>query len=127
MSNIVNLLERVRTHLPKASDYALAKALHMQQSNLRKALQGKQGLGIKAIVRASEITGMDAKEVAAIVECERAKDPDEKEFWRVRSPRISAAIVTALALFAAVNHKDVQAFESGKTGISVNPSIPYAK
>jgi Phage related protein len=96
MPNTLNLIEQVRRHVPKHTDYAVAKALEMNQSNLARVLVGKQGLGPKAVVRVAEILQRDLRDVLCLVEEDKAKTPKEREFWERRSPRISATVLTAV-------------------------------
>jgi transcriptional regulator with XRE-family HTH domain len=96
MPNTLNLIEQVRRRVPKHTDYAVAKALEMSQSNLTRVLCGKSGLGVKAAVRLSELLQRDLRDVLCLVEEDKAKTPREREFWERRSPRISAAILTTI-------------------------------
>jgi len=103
MPNTLNLIEQVRRRVPRETDYAVAKALEMQQSTLARVLAGKQGLGPKAVVRVSEILQRDLRDILVLVEEDKAVRPKDREFWERRSPRITAAIAVAvLALAAAV-------------------------
>jgi hypothetical protein len=101
MPNTLNLIEQVRRRVPRETDYAVAKALEMQQSTLARVLAGKQGLGTKATVRVSEILQRDLKDVLVLIEEDKAKTAKEREFWERRSPRITAAILTTILALAA--------------------------
>jgi hypothetical protein len=94
----IGLIERVRRTLPTRTNYAVAKALGMQQNQLARVLKGEFGLGIKAQVRMAEILNMPLMDVVALTEEDKAKRPEEKEFWGRRSPRIAAS--RALAIVA---------------------------
>jgi malate/lactate dehydrogenase len=96
------LLDRVRRALPNKSNYALAKALGTSQSDLNKVLAGVHGLGLKSLVRASEITGVPLIDVIAITQEEIAKTPSNKAFWGQRSPRSSTTVAFAAVAFAVV-------------------------
>jgi hypothetical protein len=87
MPNTPALLEQVRRRVPRETDYAVAKALEMNQSNLHRVLCGKAGLGPKAVVRVSEILQRDLKDVLVLIEEDKAKTAKDKEFWTRRSPR----------------------------------------
>ena len=103
MPNTLSLIEQVRRHVPRHTDYAVAKALEMTQSDLARVLAGKAGLGNKAVVRLSEILQRDLRDVLVLVEEDKARTPKTREFWERRSPRISATIATAiLAVFAVI-------------------------
>jgi hypothetical protein len=101
MPNTQLLLEQVRRRCPRETDYAVAKALEMNQSNLQRVLCGKAGLGPKAVVRVSEILQRDLKDVLVLIEEDKAKTAKDKEFWERRSPRITAALFTAILAVAA--------------------------
>jgi hypothetical protein len=103
MPNTHHLLDQVRIRVPNGTDYAIAKALQMNQSNLQRVFAGKAGLGLKAAVRVSEILSRDLKDILVLIEEDKAKSKRDKEFWERRSPRITAAIAIAtLALGVAV-------------------------
>jgi hypothetical protein len=101
MPNTLNLLEQVRARVPKHTDYAVAKALEMDQSHLAKVLCGKAGLGPIPVVRVSEILQRDLKDVLVLIEEDKAKTRKQREFWERRSPRITAAILTTILAVAA--------------------------
>jgi hypothetical protein len=103
MPNTLQLIEQVRRRLPRETDYAVAKALEMQQSTLTKVLAGKQGLGPKAVIRVAELLQRDVRDVLVLVEEDKAVRPKDREFWERRSPRITAVLaLAALAFFAAM-------------------------
>jgi len=103
MPNTLHLIERVRQKVPRHTDYAVAKALEMDQSNLQRVLAGKAGLGPKAVIRLSELLQQDVRDLLVLVEEDKARTARDREFWERRSPRITAAIAVAiLALGAAV-------------------------
>lgn len=99
----LNLIEQVRARTEKQTDYAVAKALEMSQSNLARVLCGKGTLGEKAAVRVSEILQRDLLDILAMIREETAKSESEKRFWERRSPRISATVAIAfMAIVAGV-------------------------
>jgi hypothetical protein len=89
-------LEQVRRTTPTKTDYAIAKALGIQQSHLRRIMIGEVGLGPKQIIRVSEILGKDLRDVFVLIEEDKARKPADREFWGKRSPRITATILTAV-------------------------------
>jgi hypothetical protein len=110
MTNTEHLLERVRVRIGKSSKYALAKALEMTPSQLNDILKGKHGLGSKAVVRVAELTGIPTHDVLVLVNEDKAKSPEDKEFWSRRSPRITASLaIAALAFGLAGKWQDAQA------------------
>jgi ABC-type Fe3+-siderophore transport system permease subunit len=59
---------------------------------------------------ASEILQRDLKDVLVLIEEDKAKTAKDKEFWERRSPRITAALLTAILAVAAgfqgvLNHR----------------------
>jgi hypothetical protein len=102
LPNTYALLARLRRQLPTHTDYALSKALGLSQTTLKHVLAGKHGLGPKPVIRLAEQLRMDRGDVLVLIEEDKAKTPEDKEFWGRRSPRISAAgAVAALALSSA--------------------------
>lgn len=77
----LTLIEQVRTTLPKRSNYMLAKTLRMQQAQLGKVLRGELGIGPKAVVAISDALKRDLYDVMVVVELDKAKTADAKEFW----------------------------------------------
>lgn len=102
MTPSIALAEKVRERTNTGTDYAVAKALGISQSNLAKILEGKRGFGNEACFRAAEILGQDPKDIIAELELHRA-GPDKKQFWEKRLPRILPA-VAIWGLAAGVTH-----------------------
>ena len=132
MPNTLNLIEQVRHRVPKHTDYAVAKALEMDQSNLQRVMAGKQGLGPKAIIRLSEVLQRDLRDMLVLVEEDKAKSAKDREFWERRSPRIAAAVATAfMALAATLGMGFPTTVNAGDhctlVQWSINRSIHYAK
>jgi hypothetical protein len=113
MPNTLNLIEQVRRHVPRHTDYAIAKALEMDQSHLAKVIAGKAGLGPIPVVRLSEILQRDLRDVLVLVEEDKAKTRKQREFWGRRSPRIVAAIALAVLAFGAATITTTRALGTG--------------
>lgn len=112
-----NLIEQVRRRVPKGTDYAVAKALELNQSHLAKVLCGKSGIGPKAILRISEILQRDLRDILVLIEEEQAVRPKDKEFWEKRSPRITATILTSiLGVVAGLGVIGTDPANAGTTG-----------
>jgi hypothetical protein len=125
MTNIEDLLSRTRAALGKSSDYALAKALHMTQSQLIEIKKGRQGLGPKAIVRIAEITGLTTHDVLVLANEERAKTPDDKEFWGRRSPRFADGTdVAAMTVHDDYQRPDIFPLRSCATAVANDTDVP---
>lgn len=123
MTPSIALAERIRATTETGTDYAVAKALGISQSNLKQVLEGKRGLGVEACFRAAEILGQDVKEIIAEIELHRAA-PEKKAFWEKRLPRILPALVI-WGLSAGVMHITGPAREKGLT--TAEQAIHYAK
>jgi hypothetical protein len=113
MPNTDRLLEQVRRVVPRHTDYAIAKALEMNQSDLGRVMCGKQGLGVKAAVRISELLQRDLRDVIVLIEEDKATRPKDIDFWSARSPRITAAVAIAALAVAAVVRTTVDAPTTG--------------
>jgi len=71
VSNTLQIIERVRAVTARGTDYAVAKALGMPQSNLKKIIRGDRRLGPNAIFRAAELLKVDAKDLYKLVREDR--------------------------------------------------------
>jgi plasmid maintenance system antidote protein VapI len=105
MTNTLHLIERLRRTLPRPTNYALAKALGLSQTTIKNVLAGKHGLGPKPVIRLAELLQIDARDVLVLIEQDKARTPEDKEFWGRRSPRITASIALAAALALAGTSK----------------------
>lgn len=107
MNYVHALIDRAKQFTPKKTEYGLCQALGMRQTDLIKIKNGRGFFGQRYRVRISEITKIPLEDVTAMLEFERSKSDDEKEFWRQRLPRISAAILVGIVGFAATHgHAD---------------------
>jgi hypothetical protein len=84
MARTIALIEQVRKRLPRPTNYAIAKALHMDQTTLDKVLAGKHGLGTRAAVLMAEILKKDLERVLCELERDKAKTPEAFMFWEMR-------------------------------------------
>jgi hypothetical protein len=102
MTTSQQILERVKRTLDPPTKYHLAKTLHMSPSNLNRVLSGKGHLGEEATLIACERLSTSYESLRTMINKEAARSDRERDFWRSRSPRISAAgAVAALALYTA--------------------------
>jgi transcriptional regulator with XRE-family HTH domain len=122
MTPSIALAEKVRERTQTKTDYAVAKALGISQSNLAKILEGKRGFGNEACFRAAEILGRDPKDIIAEVELHRA-GPDKKTFWEKRLPRLLPA-VAIWGIAAGVTQFTL--VSPAKAAGSVSQAIHYA-
>lgn len=82
MSNSLKIIDRVRTSTGTGTDYAVAKALGMSQTNLSKVIKGERGLGPTAIFAAAKILNVEAQDLFYLVREDRAKSEAERLHWR---------------------------------------------
>lgn len=129
-TNTQKLLERVRGKVPKGTDYAIAKALEISQSYLSRLLDATSIPGPKVVTRISELLSMDHKTVTAYIEADRAereKNERDREFWRMRIPRLLPAVGFALTLALA----GIPRTGNGSAGVAMansttSPAMHYA-
>lgn len=101
MSNSLKIVERVREHVPRGTDYAVAKALGMTQSNLARITEGKGHLGDKAQRLASTLLGLSFQDVNALVNEDKAKTESERSYWRALCAEGVRAAINAAGKVAA--------------------------
>ncbi|HTD72161.1 MAG TPA: hypothetical protein VK652_01440 [Steroidobacteraceae bacterium] len=82
-----SIAEKVRLTTERKTDYAVAKALGITQSNLKQVLLGKRTLGNESCFRAAKLLRVTAGELIADVEAERSKTPEKRAFWEKQLPR----------------------------------------
>lgn len=108
MNNTQQLLARVRAALPAvrkdvASNYALGEALNVQQTQLKRWLKGQGFPGNEAAFRIATILGLDAKDVIALIEEDRADTEEARSYWRsLCTPRVQQAFDAATKTAAAL-------------------------
>jgi hypothetical protein len=126
MPNTDRLLEQVRRVVPRHTDYAIAKALGMHQSDLLRVFAGKQGLGLKAAIRISELLQRDFRDIVVLIEEDKATRPKDVEFWGARSPRITASILTAiLGIAVTVGPTKGHTMDAADTGYPNSIGVTY--
>lgn len=92
MTPSIAIAEAVRKTTDTATDYAVAKALGISQSNLKQVLAGKRSLGIEALFRAAALLDKTERELFAEVQFHSAKTPEKKAFWEKYRPRLLPAV-----------------------------------
>lgn len=86
-----------------ASDYAAAKALHVQTSTISRYRTGRGGFDDKAAIRAAKILGLPAESVLLDVQIERDAPPEVRQLWERIAARVASAalcVTFAAALLA---------------------------
>lgn len=129
MSNTLKLIERIRSTTETGTDYAIAKALGMTQSNLIEIKKGKRWPSLKSQIRIAELLKIDLKDVVALINEDKAKTDTERAHWRALC---AEAVHSKFA--AAVSGVIVAAtliWPSGDAGASTSsvyePGMPYAR
>jgi hypothetical protein len=107
------LVESVREHVPNGTDYAIAKALGLSQSDMPDILAGRQLIGNAACYKLAAILDLDPAVVVAYVEAERAErkgDAERASWWQqqarqtaARLRRGAAAVLVASASFIGLS------------------------
>lgn len=93
MNPSIALVERIRKTTEKRTNYAVAKALRISQSNLKQVLDGKRNLGPEALARAADILRVPLDETLSPVMAATASTPEQKAFWERRIPRVLPALL----------------------------------
>jgi plasmid maintenance system antidote protein VapI len=84
MNHSLEIVEAVRAKTATRTNYATAKALGIAQNTLNHVLKGDRNLSNKSILKASELLGRDFKGMLILVESDRARSDEEKEYWARR-------------------------------------------
>lgn len=102
MSNTLKLIERVRSMTEAGTDYAVAKALGMTQSNLIEIKKGKRWPGPKSQIAMSDLLKIDLKDIVAFINEDKATSEAERSHWRsLCSPEARERLAAAIAATAA--------------------------
>lgn len=74
-------LDRVKAEKQISSDYALAKALGVQESALANYRHGRRVMDTYTAARVAELLRLDPMEVIAAAQVEREKDATKRAYW----------------------------------------------
>jgi predicted transcriptional regulator len=96
----VQYLDAVRKRLDLPSDYAAAKSLGVTRAAVSKYRLGLSTFDDTTSVRVAEILGIDAMEVIAASNFERAKDDSVRALWRGLWGKAAGTIATSLIVCA---------------------------
>jgi hypothetical protein len=106
------LLDQAKTRANLPSDYALAKALGIPQSNTTNWRKGKRHPSNEEAVQLATLAGLNEMQVIAEIEMASATTEKKKKFWRhyLESRGITACVaLTGLALMIAFTPEQAQA------------------
>lgn len=99
MSATVKYLDAAKARGGYSSDYALAKRLGMPLSTISSYRTGRRHFDAKAAFQVAQVAGVDAREVIAAVELDKAKSDQERDFWRsIATAAASILLVPFLGL-----------------------------
>lgn len=82
MNYINNLIDQARTRANLPSDYALAKAIGISQSNVTGWRKGKRHPSDEEAVQLATLAGLEEMQVIAAIHYECATTEKKKEFWK---------------------------------------------
>lgn len=94
--NIIELLEQSKTKLKISSDYALAKALEINQARLSDYRNGKANPDPYALVKIALLLDLDPLALIAETEAQTEKNPVRKGFWQNFARRVGSAVGVAV-------------------------------
>ncbi len=89
MKTTIQYLDAVKERHSIISDYALAKVLGVRQNTISNYRTGRSGMDTTTAAKVAELLAVNALEVIAATEIERAKREDVRKFWM----RYAAAFV----------------------------------
>lgn len=98
-------LDRLAAHLGGVSDYRIAKVLQVGHSRISNYRTGRSTLDNAIAWKMAELLGIDAREIIAALEADRAKDQDGKQVWIARlallGGKAAAVAASSIALLGA--------------------------
>ncbi|MDR5883579.1 hypothetical protein [Caballeronia sp. LZ032] len=92
MKTTVDYLDEVKAHLDLPSDYAVAKALHVTRAAVSSYRVGRTSFDNLTALRVAEILNIQAIEVIAAANIERAKDSETRSLWENAWGKAAGAI-----------------------------------
>lgn len=79
---IAELIEKAKARANLPSDYALAKAIGVQNGNIANWKKGKRHPSNQEAIQLATLAGVDELAVIAQIELETANNEKKKEFWK---------------------------------------------
>lgn len=99
MSNTIELLDRARKLCSPATDYQLAKRLDISHATISRCRHRHGTLDNKAAWKLAEMLEMEPAEVIALMEADRAKRPEDRQFWERARAGVAASLAAIIGLF----------------------------
>lgn len=100
-------LDAVKKRHKLESDYALAKLLGVQQTNISRYRLGRGSMDVYTAARVAELLNEDALKVIATAEAERARNDEQRTFWK----RLAAGVLLVAGVNVTVPPAPAQAAE----------------
>lgn len=97
--NTNDFLDAVKARHGLTSDYQLGKKMNWTSSRIANYRMGRSGMDEAACLEIAEALGMNALEVVAEINAEKAKEKGVQEFWRQVAKSARAGLAAGLVLF----------------------------
>lgn len=123
MNEVQALIDKARELVKPHSYYEVAKRLGIATQTLSRVRNRGGTLDNEASVKLAGLLGQPEMDVITLMERERAKTPEKREFWEKRLPRI-VPVVAIMGLTTGVTYVTQVVREDGLTTIS--QAIHYA-
>lgn len=91
MKTTIEYLDAVKARSGIASDYALAPLLGITRAEVSRLRNGKSALGNNTALQVAILLQIDAAEVIASANGERARSPEERAVWQSIVQRLGSA------------------------------------
>jgi len=115
MKTCAEYLDSVKAKKHFSSDYQLAKFLGESPTRLSNYRTRGSAFDDEMAVKVADVLGIDPMEVIIAANLQRAKRPEQKEFWQRVGQRFSALLLTVsigLISFSVTTPQPVQAADS---------------
>lgn len=100
------------------SDYGLARILGVGQSTLSNYRNGRSRPDDRMAVRLADLAQLDAGQVVAWLNAERAKDDESRRLWQGIAERLARTVVAAMILMIGITGgPDAMARNSAPAGM----------
>jgi hypothetical protein len=125
--NVVLLLERGRELCEPRTWYQLGKITGIAHTTISRCRRRGGTLGDVNALKLGDFIGIDGQTMMAYMAEDRAHEPEIKEFWRARLPRLLPSIAIGTALLLAGKGNLIDGYGELTSNITTLPVIHYAK
>ena len=108
-----DLLAAVKRTQGLTSTASLARALNVPEKSVYRWQQGKHTPDDATTARLAALAGLDAGEVVAAINAERAAEPEVRELWTSIAKRLHATAAAAMVAVAFTGTPDAGAYVRG--------------